>query len=211
MTALWVVVLLLLALVLLGQIRVGVRGSCGPEGPRAWLRLGPLSVRLWPRREKGGRKKGQPPKKKEKRPADGTKKRGTDDLWAALDYLRVLLPVALEAAGQFRRKLRVDRLFLEIRIGTGDPADTAQAYGRASAAAGALWEPLNQAFQIRDGTVRILPDLEGEKSQLRGQVSISLTVAQALRLGVYFGYKALRAFLAVKGAHDRARQERKAV
>ena len=35
-------------------------------------------------------------------------------------------------------------------------------------------------------------------------------VAQLLRLGLYFGYKGLRAFLTVKGAHDRARK-RKAV
>ena len=118
--------------------------------------------------------------------------------------------MALEAAGQFRRKLRVDELFLEARIASDDPAGAAAAYGYASAALGALWGPLNEAFQIRDGTVRVLPDLEGGTSSLEGRVSLSLTLAQLLRLGLHFGYKGLRAFLTVKGAHSRARQ-RKAV
>ena len=128
----------------------------------------------------------------------------------ALDYLRALLPVALEAAGQFRRKLQVDELFLEARVGADDPADAAVAYGYASAALGALWGPLNEAFQIRDGTIRILPDLSGGTSFLKGRVSLSLTLVQLMRLGLYFGYKGLRAFLTVKGARQRARQ-RKAV
>ena len=57
---------------------------------------------------------------------------------------------------------------------------------------------------------RVLPDLEGGTSSLEGRVSLSLTLAQLLRLGLHFGYKGLRAFLTVKGAHDRARK-RKAV
>ena len=230
MTAPAILLAVLLALALLGQVRVGVRGEYGPAGPRAWLRIGPVSLSLWPRKKEARKKSGPPkkgahfslwPRKKEARKKSGPPKKGAHPagggkesrraaLRAGLDYLRALLPVALEAAGQFRRKLRVDQLFLEARVASDDPADAAAAYGYASAALGALWGPLNEAVQIKDGTVRVLPDLEGGTSSLEGRVSLSLTLAQLLRLGLHFGYKGLRAFLTVKGAHDRARK-RKAV
>lgn len=210
MTAPAVILAVLLALVLLGQVRAGVRGEYGPDGPRAWLRVGPVALSLWPRREKApGDKRAKPPKKGE-HPAGSGKAGGLDALRAGLDYLHALLPVALEAAGQFRRKLQVDELFLEARVGADDPADAAAAYGYASAALGALWGPLNEAFRIKDGTIRVLPDLEGRRTGLEGRVSLSLTLVQLLRLGLCFGFKGLRAFLTVKGAHDRARK-RKAV
>ena len=208
MTAPAILLAVLLALVLLGQVRLGAGGEYGPAGPRAWLRIGPARVPLWPRKQEARKKPALP--KKGTHPAGGGKEGRRAALRAGLDYLRALLPVALEAAGQFRRKLRVDQLFLEARIASDDPAGAAAAYGYASAALGALWGPLNEAFQIRDGTVRVLPDLEGGTSSLEGRVSLSLTLAQLLRLGLHFGYKCLRAFLTVKGAHSRARQ-RKAV
>ena len=208
MTAPAILLAVLLALVLLGQVRVGVRGEYGPSGPRASLRIEPVLLSLWPRKKEARKKSGPP--KKGAHPAGGGKESRRAALRAGLDYLRALLPVALEAAGQFRRKLRVDQLFLEARVASDDPADAAAAYGYASAALGALWGPLNEAVQIKDGTVRVLPDLEGGTSSLEGRVSLSLTLAQLLRLGLHFGYKGLRAFLTVKGAHDRARK-RKAV
>ena len=208
MTAPVILLAVLLALVLLGQVRLGAGGEYGPAGPRAWLRIGPARLPLWPRKQEARKKPA--PQKKGTHPAGGGKEGRRAALRAGLDYLRALLPVALEAAGQFRRKLRVDELFLEARIASDDPAGAAAAYGYASAALGALWGPLNEAFQIRDGTVRLLPDLEGGTSSLEGRVSLSLTLAQLLRLGLHFGYKGLRAFLTVKGAHSRARQ-RKAV
>ena len=208
MTAPFILLAVLLALVLLGQVRLGAGGEYGPAGPRAWLQIGPARIPLWPRKQEARKKPA--PQKKGTHPAGGGKEGRRAALRAGLDYLRALLPVALEAAGQFRRKLRVDQLFLEARIASDDPAGAAAAYGYASAALGALWGPLNEAFQIRDGTVRVLPDLEGGTSSLEGRVSLSLTLAQLLRLGLHFGYKGLRAFLTVKGAHSRARQ-RKAV
>ena len=129
----------LLCLVLLMQVRVGVQGEYGEAGPRAWARLGPVRLRLWPRsrkRQPGKReaKPTKPPKEKEK-PEEISK-------GGALDYARELLPLALDAAGQFRKKLRVDRLELVLRAGATDPADAAMVYGCANAALGALWCPL---------------------------------------------------------------------
>ena len=238
MTAPVAVLAVLLLLALLGQVRVGVRGEYGPAGPGAWLRLGPVRLTLWPRGGKTPKKRAGPRRTEgAKRPGGETRRRqdrpagageaprsarasrerrrrespeGARSLREGLDYVSALLPTALEAAGQFRRKLRVDELFLEVRVAGADPAAAASAYGSASAALGALWGPLNEAFRIEDGTIRVLPDLEGSRSGLEGRVSLSLTLAQLLRLGSYFGYKGLRAFLTVKGAHDRARQ-RKAV
>ena len=85
----------------------------------------------------------------------------------ALDYAQSLLPIALEAAGQFYHKLRVDTLRLELTVGSHDPGDAALAYGRAAAAMGALWDPLVRAFHV--------------------EASLSLKLGQVLRLALYFG------------------------
>ncbi len=198
----------LLCLVLLMQMRVGVQGEYGKAGPRAWARLGPVRLRLWPRsrkRQPGKReaKPTKPPKEKEK-PEEISK-------GGALDYARELLPLALDAAGQFRKKLRVDRLELVLRAGATDPADAAMVYGCANAALGALWCPLNEAFQIKDGRARVELDFDSQMTTVSAMGAMSLKIGQALWLGLYFGLKGLKKVIAVKGRRGTKDKERKAV
>ena len=106
---------------------------------------------------------------------------------------------ALEAAGQFQKKLKIDILDLELTIGGQDPADAAMAYGWANGALGALWYPLVEGFHIVDGRARVRLDLEAPAVSLRGRASLSLKLGQICRLAVYFGIKALRAVMAARG------------
>ena len=116
----------------------------------------------------------------------------------ALDYARAFLPIALEAGGQFRRKLRVDKLELELTVSASDPADAALRYGQANAALGCAWGALLAAFDVKDGRAAAKLDLEAGGCTLYALVSLSLKLGQMLRLGAYFGVKALRALLAVR-------------
>ena len=127
-----------------------------------------------------------------------------------LDYARVLLPLALEAAGQFRRKLRVDTLELELRLGGDDPCEVAGRYGWANAALGAIWGPLQAAFQIENGRARVEADFSTRETCLNGRAALSLKLGQILRLGVHFGYKALREFYQVRKQHRGAQAPGKA-
>ena len=128
-----------------------------------------------------------------------------------LEYARELLPILLEAAGQCRRKLRVDRLELLLTAAASDPADAALLYGQANAALGAFWYPLTEAFRVKDGTARVNLDFERQTPALYANAALSFRLGQLVWLGIYFGLRALRAFLAVRKQQKTKRQQRKAV
>ena len=86
-------------------------------------------------------------------------------------------------------------LELYIHVGAYDPADGAVLYGRANALAAAVWLPLNQAFRIREGRVRVDWDPLAEKLVCAGQLALSLRIGEILWIGLRFGLKALAGFL----------------
>ena len=97
----WIVLAaVLLLLFLLGQLRLGAVGEYGPGGAGAWFRAGPVRIRLYPRRRSGPSKKEKAPKPGKEHPA------GEACGGGLLELMKELLPLALEAAGCFRRRLR---------------------------------------------------------------------------------------------------------
>ena len=116
----------------------------------------------------------------------------------------------LEAAGQVRRKIRVDKLRLKVTVGAEDPADAAMRYGRVNGALGALWGTLNEAFDLRDGRASAVVDFDARTITVYALASLSLKVGQMVWLGLYFGCRALRAFLRVRGRRKQEQQQRKA-
>ena len=95
----------LLVLFLLGQVRVGLRGEYTASGLKVWARLGALKIQLLPwRKKKPAREKKPLPK-----PVQKGKEKPKTLPGGALDYARELLPLALEAAGRFRRKPTIFR------------------------------------------------------------------------------------------------------
>ena len=106
MKALYICLAVLAVLFLVGQIRVGVQVEYQAGGLFAWARLGAFRIPLFPLKEKPEKKKKKAKKpKKEKPPKPLDEKVG-----GALDYARELLPLALEAAGMFYHRLRMDTL-----------------------------------------------------------------------------------------------------
>ena len=125
-----------------------------------------------------------------------------------LELMKELLPLALEAAGCFRRRLRVDQLELKLTIGAADPGDAAIRYGQANALLGSIWQPLTEAFHVEEGRARVEVDFERTEPALYGRVSLSLTVGELAALGLSFGVKALSVLLAVR-REDRQRTGQK--
>ena len=199
-----VLALILLALFLLGQLRIGVRGEYTADGPTAEARIGLARIPLYPtRRNKRPPKKKKPPKPKKEKPEGESGKGG------AVKPLLKLLPLALEAAGQFRRKLRVDLLRLEVTAAAADPADAAMIYGRTNAALGAVWQPLNAAFHIKDGRAAVRVDFNGEQTTVYGALAMSIKLGQALWLALYFGGRALPGLLRVRKEEKNHSAERR--
>ena len=208
MTGLWIAAVVLAILFLVGQVRVGVRGEYTAHGITAWIRLGPVHLKVWPRK---AAKQKPAREKKEQKPKKESGKETQVPAGGALEYVRELLPLALEAAGQFRQKLQVDHLELVLRAGAHDPADAAMVYGYANAALGGLWLPLTEAFHVKDGRARVELDFESEHTTLYALGAMSIKVGQALWLGLYFGLKGLSKLAAVKGRRSAREKERKAV
>lgn len=206
-----VLLIVLAILFLIGQIRVGGLAEYSAGGFLAWVRLGKLHIQVFPLKKKNKpaqkqAKKAKPTKEKKEKPkaeAPLTEKAG-----GALDYARTLLPVALDAVGSMYSKIRMDTLELELTVGAADPADAAMRYGQASAALGALWEPLTWAFHVKDGRARVRVDFDAQEMTVYARASLSLKIGQILWLGLYFGCKALWGFLAVR--RRQKQQERKA-
>jgi len=200
-------VIVLAVLFLAGQIRVGGLAEYGAGGFSAWIRLGKLHVKVFPPGAKA-----KPRKKKERKTGgsgEGPKKPETalpDRPGGALDYARTLLPVALEAAEHMYSKIRMDTLELELTVGAADPADAAMRYGQASGVLGAFWYPLTQAFHVKDGHARVLVDFDGGETAVYGRASLSIKIGQMIWLGLYFGCRALRGILAVRGRQKRQRK-----
>ena len=196
MKLLLTVAAVLLVLLLLGQVRVGCVLSYRREGLFLWLRAGVVRIRVLPWK---GKKK-EKPARKHRKGAGLPEEKPAPMRGGGLEYAKRLLPIALEAAGQFQKKLRIDILELELTIGGQDPADAAMAYGWANGALGALWPPLVEGFHVADGRARVRLDLEAPAVSLWGRASLSLKLGQICRLAVYFGIKALRAVMAARGA-----------
>ena len=159
----WIVLAaVLLLLFLLGQLRLGAVGEYGPGGAGAWFRAGPVRIRLYPRRRSG-------PRKRRRRPSPGRSTAGEARGGGLLELMKELLPLALEAAGCFRRRLRVDQLELKLTIGAADPGDAAIRYGQANALLGSIWQPLTEAFHVEEGRARVEVDFTAAAPVLTGR------------------------------------------
>ena len=209
MRGLLILLLVLAVFWLLGQIRLGVGAEYRAEGLRVWLRAAGWNIQVFPLKKKKRTKPGRPPKQA-KPGAEAPKPGLAEQAGGALDYVQALLPILLEAAGQFRRKIRVDKLRLKVTVGAADPADAAMRYGQANGALGALWGTLNETFDLKDGKAVAQVDFDARETTVYGLAVLSLKLGQIVWLGLYFGCRALRTFLRVRGRRKQEQQQRKA-
>ena len=228
-----ILLVILLILFLIGQVRVGVKLELRENVFSLWARLGAIRFRILPSVQKekksGDKKPGRAKKeKKPKEPAAGEKpavsvqqaepvekkqspvSELSDKVDLGLDYARALLPVVLDLAKHFFRKLQVDTLRMVLTVGNFDPADAAMLYGQANGALGALWYPLTEAFHVKDGSARVALDFGHEKTDLYVQAALSLKIGQLLWIALYFGLRGLRGFLSVRSRQKKKTETRKA-
>lgn len=194
MTVLIVLGCIVLTLFLLGQIRVGAAAAYSEAGLFLNLKAGYIRVQLYPMK-KSARKKGKKVKPASKHPADSgaaaQKKSGKDTLKLALRFI----PLLGEAAGRFKRKIRIDRLTLHVIWAASDPAAAAMGYGAGNAALGMIWPVIEHNFKVKDRDLRVDVDFEREKPEFAAQAQATLTIGQGVTLALCLGWKALKIFL----------------
>lgn len=203
----------LIVLFLIGQIRVGCKAAYDQSGVQVWLRLAAFHVRIFPMKPK--RSEDKPVKvKKAKRKKQKKTQEPTpikEKIGGALGYVQALLPVLLDAVKYFTKKIQIDQLHLRMIAGSSDPADAASVYGKASAALGALWYPLTDTFDVKDGYARVDLDFDSQQMTICAAAALSLKIGQIVWFAVNFGIRTLTGFLRERKRQKNEKKLRKAV
>ena len=199
---------------LLAVLPIGVRVRYNSEGIVLKVIAGPVKITLLPRpnkkkmekkkKEKKKSKTGeasgedenlpkppQPPKESKKK-ADQAEKGGS-----LLDFLP-LVKIALDFLGDFRRKLRLDNLYLRLILAGSDPCDLAVNYGRAWAALGNLMPQLEKWFVIKKRDVEVECDFETSQTLVIAHLDLTITLGRLLAAAVKFAVRALIEYLKIK-------------
>ena len=200
MIVLLVLGIVVLALVLLSLIRVGVWVEYAQKTFTLRLLAGPVKITLFPRKEKQP-KKPRRVKKKKKKQEKQPKTAGE-----IFDLVKQLLPVAADAAGQLRQKIRIDQFDLDLTVASADPAKTAVNYGKLNGAIGMFWPLVEQNFKVKEWRIRTNVDFTTEHPTVYLRAAATLTIGQILALGVRVASKVLP-ILSKQKSGSKSRQE----
>ena len=179
---------------LLAILPLGVGFSYDCDGAIVSVLVGPLRLKVYPMK-----KANEKPKKeevpKEKKPSNKLSTKKQTKKGGSIQDFMPLVRVALDFLGDFRRKLRVRKLELNVVLGGGDPCDLAINYGKAWAALGNLWPRLEQIFVIRKRDVEIQCDFEASQTFVTACVEVTITLGRLLWLVAVYGVRAIREFM----------------
>ena len=178
------------ALVLLSLVRVGGTVEYSRSGVLIRLRAGPLRIRVYPPRPK--KADGQEKPKRVKKKPKPEEEQPEPKPGGQLGPLKAVLPVVADAAGQLRRKVRVDRLLLDVTAAASDPAAAALAFGGVNAAIGMIWPLLENNFNIGDRRIRTRVDFNLTEPEIYLYGSFSLRLGQAAALALKLGIRFLK-------------------
>ena len=187
----WIVLgAIVAALVLLSLIRMGSTVEYSRSGTLVHLRAGPLRIQVYP--PKPRKKSGEKKPKRAKKSAKPQEEQPEPKPGGQLDTLKAMLPLVADAAGQLRRKVRVDRLLLDVTAAAPDPAMAALGFGGVNAAIGMIWPLLENNFNIGDRRIRTKVDFNLTEPEAYLYASFSLRLGQAVVLALTLGMKFLK-------------------
>ena len=200
----WLIALVIL--VLLAYLPLGVTLRYDSDGPLARVIAGPIRIQVFPGKKKNkdkGEKKEKKAKKQKAEPVETTvpsdqtasttaaQKEKEKKGGSITDFLP-LVKIVLNFVGEFRRKLRINRLDLNLVMAGGDPCDLATNYGKAWAALGNLWPKLEEWFIIKKRDVRVQCDFEGDQTLITARIELTITLGRILSLVVRHGFRAIK-------------------
>lgn len=194
MTGLKILAGVLLALFLLGRIRLGGEAEYSSAGLFVKVRAGWFRFPVFPLKRE---KKKKPPKVKKKNPKppkSDVLEEPVPKSGGSLALVKQVLPIVCEAAGELKRKIRIDRLYLDLTVATADAAGTAMAYGYANMALGMIWPVLEQNFEVKDPQIHTGVDFAAKSPTVYIIAAFSARLGQLVSFGLRFGWKFLRIY-----------------
>ena len=198
--------------IVLANLPLGASVKYDEEGPQVWIIAGPARIKVFPLKKKPPEDKTKKEKKKKPEPAPAENKetvpapepkskakpaKDKEKGGKLTDFLP-LVKVALDFLGDFRRKLRVNYLILNLTMAGGDPCDLAVNYGRANAALAGLMTQLERLFIIKKRDVRVNCDFTADATTIVARLDLTITLGRIISLLVWYGIRALRTSLKIK-------------
>ena len=209
----WIAGAILLALAVLP---LGVRIRYNDAGFVLKVIAGPLKITVIPGRKKPKKQKVKQKKQKavqtaesagsEERPPQPPKAQPEQkERGGSLTRFLPLVKLGLKFLGDFRRKLRLDNLYLRLILAGDDPCDLAVNYGRIWAAVGNLMPQLERLFVIRKRDIQVECDFASAETTVVVHLDVSITLGRLLVLALYYGIRILFEFLSIerKGGGDK--------
>ncbi len=199
-------------LLLLVILPLGVSANYDEGGPLVKVIAGPVHLTVFPRPPKSKQEKGKKDKKqasessvetaeaslpKPPRPPKQEKTKEERKGGSLTDFLP-LVKVALDFLGDFRRKLRLNRLELKLILAGSDPCDLAVNYGRTWAAIGNLLPQLDKLFVIKKREIEAECDFTASETLVIARLDLTITLGRLLTLAVVYGFRAIKEFLTLK-------------
>lgn len=189
-------------LILLAVLPLGVSAVYDEAGPVVRLIAGPVRICVYPSKPKKEKESEKSKKETEKKEKPAKEKKPTQDKPAEKkggsfrDFFP-LVSLVLELLGDFRRKLRVNRLELRLILAGDDPCDLAVNYGKAWAALGNLMPQLERIFTIQKRDVEVECDFTSDKTLIFARLDLTITLGSLLSMSVYHGIRILRQYLTI--------------
>ena len=189
---------ILILLLLLCLLKVGIRIRLEEE-TRVTILLGPIRIRILPK--KSGREK-KPKQKKEKPEQKEAKKSSRPDWEDIKSAFRTLWPPLKKALRRTRRAIRVDPLQLSAVLGGAEePADAAQNSGYLQAAVWTVMPALEQLLNIPHPGIHIGADFQCTENKIRGDIGITIRIGSAVTVGLGMLIPTLKWFLSFRKKH----------
>ena len=194
---------------ILAVLPLGVRVRYNSAGLILRVIAGPLKITVFPRKKKPKKQKVKQKKPKEEQNAEPSASEDKPpqppeaqpeqkEKGGSIARFLPFIKLGLKFLGDFRRKLRLDNLYVRLILAGDDPCDLAVNYGRVWAAASNLMPQLERLFVIKKRDIQVECDFTAEEISVIAHVDITITLGRLLTLAVVYGIRVLFEFLSMK-------------
>ena len=194
---------------ILAVLPLGVRVRYNSAGLILRVIAGPLKITVFPRKKKPKKQKVKQKKPKEEQNAEPSASEDKPpqppeaqpeqkEKGGSIARFLPFIKLGLKFLGDFRRKLRLDNLYVRLILAGDDPCDLAVNYGRIWAAVGNLMPQLERLFVIKKRDIQVECDFTASETRVAAHLDITITLGRLLVLAIYYGVRVLIEFLSMK-------------
>ena len=188
-------------LVILAWLPLGATVRYNDQGVALKVIAGPVRIPILPKKkaqEKEKPKKEEKPKQKKAPAKKAEAPKPQEEKGGPVTDFLPLVQTALDLLNAFRKKLRINHLYLKLVMASDDPCDLAVNYGKVNAAMGNLLPLLERCFVIKKRDIEIECDFESAKTVIIARADLTITLGRLLGILIWYGVKALKQFLSIQ-------------